>query len=70
MNEPQPTPRQPSPSSPGLLEADVRHRAYLLWEADGKPQGRDEEYWHRARELMHDEGESSYPPSQSRGHRT
>jgi Protein of unknown function (DUF2934) len=30
------------------LEQSVRERAYLLWEKDGCPEGRAEEYWHRA----------------------
>jgi hypothetical protein len=30
------------------LEQSVRDRAYLLWEADGSPEGRAEECWHRA----------------------
>lgn len=33
-------------------EHRVRERAYQLWEADGKPHGRDVEYWQRARELI------------------
>ncbi len=33
-------------------EARIKERAYLLWEADGRPPGRDEEYWERARELV------------------
>ncbi|HEY4043327.1 MAG TPA: DUF2934 domain-containing protein [Rhodopila sp.] len=33
-------------------EHRVRERAYLMWEADGKPHGRDVEYWERARELI------------------
>ena len=33
-------------------EERVRERAYHLWEADGKPHGRDVEYWQRARELV------------------
>jgi len=33
-------------------EQRVRERAYHLWEADGKPHGRDVEYWDRARELL------------------
>ena len=33
-------------------EHRVRERAYHLWEADGKPHGRDVEYWERARELI------------------
>jgi Protein of unknown function (DUF2934) len=30
------------------LEQTVRERAYLLWEEDGMPEGRADEYWHRA----------------------
>jgi hypothetical protein len=30
------------------LEQTVREHAYLLWEQDGRPKGRAEEYWHRA----------------------
>lgn len=33
-------------------EARIRTRACHLWEADGRPHGRDEEYWERARELV------------------
>ncbi|WP_197279418.1 DUF2934 domain-containing protein [Devosia sp. A16] len=32
------------------FEQQVRDTAYFMWEADGRPSGRDEEYWHRARE--------------------
>ena len=31
----------------------IRERAYLLWEQDGRPDGRDLEYWERARSLVH-----------------
>ena len=34
------------------LEQRIRERAYSLWEADGRPEGRDLEYWERARELI------------------
>jgi hypothetical protein len=30
----------------------IRLRAYHLWEQDGRPEGRAEEYWERARELQ------------------
>ena len=33
-------------------EARIRTRAYHLWEADGGPPGRDDEYWERARSLI------------------
>jgi hypothetical protein len=33
-------------------EARVREYAYQLWEAEGRPHGRDVEFWVRARELI------------------
>ena len=48
----------------------VRVRAYLMWEADGKPNGEADLYWHRARERMDAETHSSYPPAQSNKHRS
>ena len=30
------------------LEQAVRDRAYALWDEDGQPEGRADEYWHRA----------------------
>ena len=32
------------------LEQAVRERAYALWEEEGRPEGRADEYWHRALE--------------------
>ena len=32
------------------LDQCVRESAYRLWEEDGRPEGRADEYWHRARE--------------------
>jgi hypothetical protein len=26
----------------------IEQRAYLFWETEGQPHGRDEEHWHRA----------------------
>lgn len=31
------------------LEQEIREQAYLLWERDGCPEGRDEDYWNWAR---------------------
>ncbi len=32
---------------------DIAQRAYELWERDGRPQGRDQEYWfHAEREMI------------------
>ena len=45
-----------APRNPLAIDPDheqrVRERAYHLWEAEGKPHGRDVEYWERARELI------------------
>lgn len=32
-------------------EEAIRLTAYFLWEQDGRPHGRDEDYWARAREM-------------------
>jgi hypothetical protein len=48
----------------------IRELAYQLWESEGRPEGREEEYWHRARERLEAETHSSYPPTQSRSERT
>ena len=33
-------------------EARIRERAYGLWEENGRPDGRDTEFWERAEELI------------------
>ena len=35
-------------SAPNSLEDEIRTRAYLLYEQEGRQEGRDEEYWLRA----------------------
>jgi Protein of unknown function (DUF2934) len=50
--------RQEAPMSDNPLEmtpereARIRERAYHLWEADGRPHGRETEFWERASELI------------------
>ena len=39
-------------SAAETLEDRIRERAYHLWEADGRPPGRDVEFWHRACEMV------------------
>ena len=34
------------------LENRIRERAYRLWELDGRPEGKAEDYWTRARHLI------------------
>jgi hypothetical protein len=31
-----------------MTEDALRQRAYALWEADGRPEGQSDHYWHRA----------------------
>lgn len=38
------------PWSDPAFELAVRETAYFLWEQDGKPVGREQEYWFRALE--------------------
>lgn len=40
-----------------VTEEKIRELAYQLWERDGSPEGKDDEYWHAAKELLADEGE-------------
>lgn len=39
----------------------IRVIAYELWERDGAPEGRDDEYWHAAVKLLSDEAASTQP---------
>lgn len=36
-------------------EADIRDRAYALWQEEGSPAGRDDEFWHRAERQLSEE---------------
>jgi len=42
-----------------MLEEGIRKRAYHLWEASGRPQGRDHEFWAQACEQVAIEGNRS-----------
>ena len=35
-------------SAPNTLQDEIRTRAYLLYEQEGRQEGHDEEYWFRA----------------------
>jgi hypothetical protein len=61
---------QDAPMHDAERERLIREVAYQLWESEGRPEGREEEYWHRARERLEAETYSSYPPTQSRSDRT
>lgn len=34
------------------LEQQIRVRAHELWEQAGKPEGRDDEFWHQAEQAL------------------
>ncbi|WP_081493047.1 DUF2934 domain-containing protein [Bradyrhizobium yuanmingense] len=52
------------------LEGRIRERAHHLWELEGRQEGKDEEYWHRAEQQLQSDTQAAYPPSASRAHRT
>lgn len=41
----------------GTLDDRIRERAYHIWEASGRPSGRDEEFWQRACEMVATSGD-------------
>jgi Protein of unknown function (DUF2934) len=60
--------RLPEHVANALKELRIREKAYELWEADGSPQGRSDEYWHRAREII--ENEPTTAPGEMNGSKT
>lgn len=47
-------------------EQQIRERAYALWEKEGSPDGRDAEFWERARLMLEAESApATARPSQS-----
>ena len=44
------------------FEQRIRERAYDLWQKEGSPEGRDQEFWERARLIL--QGEAA-PPMQT-----
>ncbi|HYZ62396.1 MAG TPA: DUF2934 domain-containing protein [Acetobacteraceae bacterium] len=49
-------------------EQRIRERAYALWEKEGCPDGRDHEFWERARLML--ESEATPTPQTPLGQRT
>ncbi len=42
----------PLDDSDETRQQQIRERAYHLWDADGRPHGRESEFWERASELI------------------
>jgi hypothetical protein len=53
-------------SAADTLEVRIRERAYHIWEASGRPPGRDQEFWHRAREQITVNGDLPKSGAQAR----
>lgn len=44
--------RKSRPASEEPTEQEIQHAAYLMWVEEGRPDGRDLEHWHAARERL------------------
>jgi hypothetical protein len=40
-----------------IEETDIRSRAYALWQQDGSPEGREQEFWSRAERELAEEAD-------------
>ncbi|MFM0556561.1 DUF2934 domain-containing protein [Paraburkholderia sediminicola] len=44
-----------------VTEDQIRTLAFYLWEKDGSPDGRSEEYWEKARQQLGVDGSTAEP---------
>lgn len=44
--------KHPAPSHFEISDEEIQHAAYLLWQAEGRPAGRDLDLWLRAKEQL------------------
>jgi hypothetical protein len=49
-------------------EDRIRESAYHLWESEGRPIGRDEEFWHRASGMLADDAIGHPAKTRSKAH--
>lgn len=49
---------------PNVTDAQIREHAHKLWEREGKPDGRSDEFWHQAKSELEDDepGKESQTP--------
>lgn len=45
-----------------VTEEQIRTLAFYLWEKDGSPDGRSEEYWEKAHKQLVADGPTAEPP--------
>lgn len=48
------------------MHDQIQHRAYALWEADGRPEGQDQAYWFKAASLIAAEAAKTIAPPRKR----
>ena len=46
-------------TDPTKTDKDIIHRAYQLWEQAGKPEGKDQEFYHQAEQELRNKDKSS-----------
>lgn len=52
------------------MHDDIQRRAYALWEADGRPEGLDQNYWFKAVQEIAAETAKAIKPPRKRTVRT
>jgi hypothetical protein len=60
-----PTQQQPPPS-----QEEIRVRSYLIWEREGRPEGKSEEHWLRAKAELDAEFEANWRAASMEGETT
>ncbi|HWA08495.1 MAG TPA: DUF2934 domain-containing protein [Opitutaceae bacterium] len=60
--------RAPAVEPPAPTEAEIQKEAYYLWIENGRPEGRDVEFWHAAAEVLRHRGDRSHARTMSVPH--
>ena len=60
----------PNDPKPAPSEDEIRTRSYLLWEREGRQNGKSEEYWKRAKAELEAELEASWQAASMEGETT
>jgi hypothetical protein len=51
------------------MHEQIEQRAYSLWDADGRPEGRDQDYWFKAVTEIASEAAKTIKPARKRAPR-
>jgi len=44
-----------------VTEEQIRELAYTIWEQEGRPEGKDQEYYFRAKQMLEEQESASSP---------